>query len=61
MLGAKLLRALLRINPWPGEGWREEVLMELWIREEAFWGADEKDRMPRRVPVVASLAEANMV
>ena len=62
MLGAKLLRAaLLRINPWPEGVWREEVVMELWIREGAFLGADENDRMPRRAPAGANLAEANIL
>lgn len=61
MLGANLLRALLRINPLAGRAWRDEELMELWIRAGALWDADEKDRKPVRVAAVASLDEANML
>ena len=61
MLLAKLLRALLRSSPWLGAAWRDLGVRELGRREEGFEGVEEKDRMPRRVDAVPSLAEAYIV
>jgi hypothetical protein len=55
-MGAKLLRVLLRINPWRGRG--RERSRELWIRDGPFVVLDEKERMLSRLLAVPSLAEA---